>query len=305
MSAKAERVRGTGHPYERLMASAIYLAEHLADAPAIVVPAILGRYDNSGRPNLFDSVIQAGWSFCLALRARGLGTTWVTASLRDEASVKEILGTPENLTLIALLPVAYTKGTDFRRAPRAPARTITSFDRYGTTFERGPLDGLRVEEGPGTFVEVDIGAPLTTVWELVTNINLPSRFSTEFLEAEWDNNNERGVGAAFHQRNQHPTPGESTVRCFVDASDEPRLFGWRNGDPQSPDARWRFELEPNGDDTRLRFSYVIGPGRSDVALGLQNNSVKESDVLPRRIDEVRANMARTVEGIKQLAETTP
>jgi nitroreductase len=117
MTAKAEHVRGTGHPYERLMASAIYLAEHLADAPAIVVPAILGRYDNSGRPSLFDSIIQAGGSFCLALRARGLGTTWVTASLRDEATVKEILGTPENLTLIALLPVAYTKGTDFRRAP--------------------------------------------------------------------------------------------------------------------------------------------------------------------------------------------
>jgi hypothetical protein len=47
---------------------------------------------------------------------------------------------------------------------------------------------------------------------------------------------------------------------------------------------------------------VIGPGRTDVALGLQNNSVQESDVLRRRIDEVRANMARYVEGIKQFAE---
>jgi polyketide cyclase/dehydrase/lipid transport protein/nitroreductase family protein len=303
MSAKAERAQGTGHPYERLMPSAIYLAEHFAEAPAIVVPAIVGRYDNSGRPSLFDSVIQAAWSFCLALRARGLGTTWVTASLRDEAGVKQILGTPANLTEIALLPVAYTKGIDFRRVARPPARAITSFDRYGTTFERGPLDGLRIEEGPGTFIEVDIGAPLTTVWGLVTNINVPSRFSTEFLEAEWDND-ERGVGAGFHSRNQHSTPGESSDRCIVDARDEPRLFGWRTGGLQSPPARWRFELEPNGDDTRLRFSYVIGPGRSDITLEFQNNSAKEADVLRRRIDEVRANMQRTVEGIKQLAETT-
>jgi len=52
------------------MASALYLAEHLAEVPAIVIPTIIGRHDGSGKPGLFDSVIQAAWSFCLALRAR-------------------------------------------------------------------------------------------------------------------------------------------------------------------------------------------------------------------------------------------
>ena len=85
--------------------------------PAIVIPTIIGRHDGSGRPGLFDSVIQAAWSFCLALRARGLGTTWVTAALQDEARVKEILGIPEHLTEIVLLPVAWTKGTDFSALP--------------------------------------------------------------------------------------------------------------------------------------------------------------------------------------------
>ena len=85
MSAAAERLRGTGHPQEKVMASAAYLAEHLAEVPAIVIPTIIGRHDGSGRPGLFDSVIQAAWSFCLALRARGLGTTWVTAALQDAA----------------------------------------------------------------------------------------------------------------------------------------------------------------------------------------------------------------------------
>ena len=125
MSAAAERLRGTGHPQEKVMASAAYLAEHLAEVPAIVIPTIIGRHDGSGRPGLFDSVIQAAWSFCLALRARGLGTTWVTAALQDEAKVKEILGIPPDMTEIVLLPVAWTKGTDFRRAPRHPARSIT------------------------------------------------------------------------------------------------------------------------------------------------------------------------------------
>src|SRR5215207_6095860 len=158
MSSALERLRGTGHPQERVMASAAYLAEHLAEVPAIVIPTIIGRHDGSGRPGLFDSVIQAAWSFCLALRARGLGTTWVTAALQDEARVKEILGIPADLTEIVLLPVAWTKGTDFQRAPRHPARAITSFDRFGTTFRSGPADDLRFADGPGLFVEVDVAA---------------------------------------------------------------------------------------------------------------------------------------------------
>ena len=127
MSAAAERLQGTGHPSEKVMASATYLAEHLAEVPAIVIPTVIGRHDGSGRPGLFDSVIQAAWSFCLALRARGLGTTWVTAALQDTAKVKEILRIPDDMTEIVLLPVAYTKGTDFKRARATPpGRSPTS-----------------------------------------------------------------------------------------------------------------------------------------------------------------------------------
>src|SRR6476659_1306661 len=94
MSVAAEQLRSTGHTQERVMASSVYLAEHLAEVPAIVIPTIIGSHDGSSRPGLFDSVIQAAWSFCLALRARGLGTTWVTAALQDEAPVKELLAIP-------------------------------------------------------------------------------------------------------------------------------------------------------------------------------------------------------------------
>src|SRR2546426_6684231 len=40
MAAAAERLRGTGHAQEKVMASAAYLAEHLAEVPAIVIPTI-------------------------------------------------------------------------------------------------------------------------------------------------------------------------------------------------------------------------------------------------------------------------
>jgi len=304
LSAAANRLQGSGDPSEKVMSSAAYLAEHLAEVPAIVIPTIIGRYDGSGRPGLFDSVIQAAWSFCLALRARGLGTAWVTAALQDAQRVKEILAIPERVTEIALFPVAWTKGVEFRRAPRHPARAITYFDRFGTTSEKGPGDKLSFEDGPGIIAEADIDAPPSVVWSLVTDINLPGRFSTEFLGADWASD-DRGVGAVFSGRNQHPAVGEWSVPCFVDARDEPRTFGWRTSDPDNPGARWRFDLEAQGRATRLRFSYRIGPGPSGTSMAIANHPGKESRVLRRRLNEVQENMQRTVSGIKQLAEDTP
>ena len=303
MSAAAERLHGTGHPSEKVMASAAYLAEHLAEVPAIVIPTVIGHHDGSGRPGLFDSVIQAAWSFCLALRARGLGTTWVTAALQDTAKVKEILRIPEHMTEIVLLPVAFTKGTDFKRASRHPARAITYFDRFGTTTERGPSDELRFEDGPGAIAEVDIAASPARVWALVSDINLPARFSSEFVGAEWASE-DRGVGAMFHGRNHHPAIGEWTIPCFVDVCDEPNAFGWRTTDADNPGARWRFDLEPREGGTRLRFSYVMGPGPSGTTMAITNNPGKETRVLRRRISEVQPNMQQTVDGVKQLAEGT-
>src|SRR3954466_7271396 len=155
ITATAERLAGSGHPSEKVMTSAAHLAQHLAEVPAIVIPTVIGRHDGSGRPGLFDSVIQAAWSFCLALRARGLGPTWMTAVFEHEATVKEILDIPDHMTEIVMLPVAWTKGTDFNRAPRHPARSITYFDRFGTTSERGPSETLRFEDGPGAIAETD------------------------------------------------------------------------------------------------------------------------------------------------------
>ncbi|MFN3217215.1 MAG: nitroreductase family protein [Acidimicrobiales bacterium] len=131
-----DRLAGSGHPDEAMMTSAAYLAEHLAEVPAIVIPAIVGVHDGSGRPGLFDSVLQSAWSFCVALRARGLGTAWTTAVLSDRERLGELLAIPDDVTPVAMLPVAWTIGTDFRRVPRTPAREIMYVDRWGRTTDR-------------------------------------------------------------------------------------------------------------------------------------------------------------------------
>jgi nitroreductase len=67
----------------------------------------------------------------LALRARGLGSTWTTLHLRNADRVADLLGIPAGVTQVALIPVAYTKGLNFRPARRPPVSEITHWNRWG------------------------------------------------------------------------------------------------------------------------------------------------------------------------------
>jgi nitroreductase len=118
----------------RIEASAMYLAEHMEEAPALVVPCVEGRVENEGvlaQASVYGSILPAVWSLMMALRARGLGSAWTTLHLMFEAEAARLLGVPDNLTQCALLPVAYFTGEDFRRAPRLPASEVTHWDYFG------------------------------------------------------------------------------------------------------------------------------------------------------------------------------
>jgi nitroreductase len=117
----------------RVYDSAVYLAENMEKAPALVIPCIaeaLDDKDEVGAIVALGSVVQAAWSFQLALRARGLGSCWTTLHLRHADEVAELLGIPAGYTQVSLIPVAYTKGTDFKPAKRPPVAGITHFDHW-------------------------------------------------------------------------------------------------------------------------------------------------------------------------------
>jgi len=296
-----DKLVGTGHHNERVMASAAYLAEHLAEVPVIVIPTIIGRHDGSGRPGLFDSVIQSAWSFSVALRARGLGTAWTTAIFNAEDEIAALLDIPDGVTQIAMLPVAWTKGTEFSSAPHHNVREITYLDRFGRIYDSGPSSPITMEDGPGTVVEVDVKAPISRVWELVSDISMPASFSEEFVGARWDDGvEEPGVGAKFIGTNTHEARGQWEVPCFVNIYDEERRFGWVTSDIDNPGARWRFELEPIAGSVRVRFILNLGPGPSGITEVIEARPELEARILHRRIGEHRANMQRVVDGLADL-----
>nr|BFD94975.1 SRPBCC family protein [Kitasatospora sp. Xyl93] len=185
---------------------------------------------------------------------------------------------------------------------------------------------MRYADGPGTQCEVFVGAPVERVWELVTDIGLPTRLSPELQRVAWlDGADGPAVGARFEGHNSRADmPDWRTVseiteltgtvgRAGSDAPAGRRVFAWgvmdadgRYGEPVSDLAgalaRWRFELTPEDGGTRLRQSVVIGPGRSGASLVIDAKPELEEKIVDFRLNELRTGMTATLEGIKSLAE---
>lgn len=118
----------------RVLSSAAYLAEHMHEVPVLVVPCIQGRFEgtsSAAQAGAWGSILPAVWSFMLAARTRGLGTAWTTLHLLHEQEAARTLGIPyDEVTQVALIPVAHTLGTDFKPGSRKPLDRVVHWDRW-------------------------------------------------------------------------------------------------------------------------------------------------------------------------------
>ena len=71
------------------------------------------------------------------LRSRGLGSAWTTLHLAHEQEAAELLGIPDTVTQVALIPVAYYTGDDFKPANRRPVEEITYWNGWRRTVPAG------------------------------------------------------------------------------------------------------------------------------------------------------------------------
>lgn len=119
----------------RVYSSAQYLADNLQDAPIHVIPCIRVDHLPPNPPQrvwagLMGSIMPAVWSFQLALRSRGLGSTLTTLHLSNGEKAAELLGIPEGIMQVGLLPVAYTIGDDFKPAKRPPLDDVLHWNTW-------------------------------------------------------------------------------------------------------------------------------------------------------------------------------
>jgi nitroreductase len=124
------------HVMPKVMESAMYLGTVLEQVPVFVIPCVQGRVEEVpmvvAQASTYGSILPAAWSFMLAARARGLGTVWTTIHLFFEKEVGELLGIPADWTQVALFPVAYYTGDDFKPAHRLPTADMTHWDSWGS-----------------------------------------------------------------------------------------------------------------------------------------------------------------------------
>ena len=159
---------------------------------------------------------------------------------------------------------------------------------------------MKYDDQPGVGVSILVDATPETVWTLVSDPMTPAQFENELVKAEWeDAPNGPELGATFRGYNRHPELGwEWDVECTVNRFEDGRLLGWAPGTA----AQWWFTVEPVGDQTRLWFQSTIGPGPSGLTPAIEAQPDREDDIVANRLADWRANMERTVVGIKALAE---
>ncbi len=102
--------------------------EFVGQAPVVI--AACGTSDmvmTCGQPAYALDVAIAVDHMTLAAVAEGLGTCWIGAFYEDK--VKQILGIPEHVRVVALLPIGYPAQTP-RSTPRKKLDEVVAYERW-------------------------------------------------------------------------------------------------------------------------------------------------------------------------------
>jgi nitroreductase len=118
-------------PEGKSLRSANYLANHMAEVPALIF-ACVKRYNDkqrAGQP-MVGSIYPAVQNLCIAARAYGLGTSITSMHGMFGNEIDERLGVPSNYSNEVLVPIGYPKGR-WGRPARKPASEVTFFEHWG------------------------------------------------------------------------------------------------------------------------------------------------------------------------------
>lgn len=135
--ALVDSLEGVDTPYARMLRTVTHLAEHLHEVPVLLFvcghrdwPAAVPVEKRVGKaPPPYGSIYPCAQNVLLACRAVGLGASLATIHHMFEEELAEHLGVPDDVSLVALLPIGFPRGR-FGPVRRKPARDLTHFDRW-------------------------------------------------------------------------------------------------------------------------------------------------------------------------------
>jgi nitroreductase len=123
--------------FARVYKSAEHLAYHLAEAPAYIIVCAVRPVFPPGAESIvaashYGSVFPAVQNLLLAARGLGIGATLTTLHKMHDAEVKELLGIPENMETVALIPIGYPVGK-YGPTKRKPIDEVLHLERWNRT----------------------------------------------------------------------------------------------------------------------------------------------------------------------------
>jgi nitroreductase len=126
---------------ERTLAAGDHLADHMAEAPVLLLfiadPAKMAITDkNLDRISMVGggSVYTAVQNAMLACRAEGLGCTLTTLHCLREPEVKEALGIPADWATLTLVPIGYPVGKGHGPISRQGPSQLVYDDEFGAPW---------------------------------------------------------------------------------------------------------------------------------------------------------------------------
>ena len=139
VSVFLDRIQGSleEETWKRVAAAGDYLADHLHEAPVIlmfcadpsrmaITDAHLDRVSMVGGGSVYPAV----QNVMLACRTEGLGCTLTTLHCKREDEVKELLGIPDGWATVGMVPIGYPVGKGHGAITRLPPEQMTFQDRW-------------------------------------------------------------------------------------------------------------------------------------------------------------------------------
>ncbi|MEZ5503273.1 MAG: nitroreductase family protein [Halioglobus sp.] len=120
----------------KVYADAMILVEGLEQAPVLVMCCLAGSARAGGihQSTYYGSIYPAIQNLMLAARAKGIGSTMTTLHKARDREIKAVLGIPEDVETIAMIPLGYPRG-QWGRPRRRPQQEVTFWNTWGERSE--------------------------------------------------------------------------------------------------------------------------------------------------------------------------
>ncbi|MDE2764880.1 MAG: nitroreductase family protein [Chloroflexota bacterium] len=119
---------GDEPPFPRLKP----LVDKFETVTAVIFPCLVQPEGSTDPPSTgASSIFPAVQNMLLAARGLGVGAVLTTLALRDPGPVKELLGLPENVHPLALIPLGYPDKERYGKTTRKPLSEVAHWNRWG------------------------------------------------------------------------------------------------------------------------------------------------------------------------------